>query len=228
MRTTKRLNTRTAARIALSLAEPFDYYLFIDRAKGHIEQLQQTISQDYPQLGLRCIYQQGDSNQVLKAWCKQRNWSKERAVVFLDPYGMQVEWSTIEALAATKAVDLWYLFPLGVGVARLLTHSGEIDEGWQNRLDLLFGTPDWRAQFYKVETTMDLFGAESETVRRTADTASIGTFLHDRLTKVFAKVAKGKVLRNSRQSPLYMLCFAASNERGADAAIRIAQDILRD
>ncbi len=43
-------------------------------------------------------------------------------MVFLDPYGMQVEWSTIEALAATKAIDLWYLFPLGVGVARLLTH----------------------------------------------------------------------------------------------------------
>lgn len=148
--------------------------------------------------------------------------------MFLDPYGMQVEWSTIKALAATKAVDLWYLFPLGVGVARLLTHSGEIEKGWQNRLDLLFGTPDWKTRFYKVETTMDLFGEESEMRRRTADTASIGAFIHDRLAEVFAKVAKGKVLRNSRQSPLYMLCFAASNERGADAAIRIAQDILHD
>jgi hypothetical protein len=42
----------------------------------------------------------------LKKWCKERNWQKERAVVYLDPYGMQVEWSTIEALAATKAIDL--------------------------------------------------------------------------------------------------------------------------
>lgn len=217
-----------SARIALSLAEPFDHYLFIDKAKTHIDELEQTISEDYPQLALRCIYRQGDANEVLKTWCKQRDWSRERAVVFLDPYGMQVEWSTIESLAATNAVDLWYLFPLGVGVARLLTHSGAIEEGWQNRLDLLFGTPDWRTRFYKVETTMDLFGEKNKTVRRTADTASIGAFIHDRLAKVFARVAKGKVLRNSRQSPLYMLCFAASNQRGADLAMKIAQDILRD
>ncbi len=38
---------------------------------------------------------------------------------------MQVDWKTIEAVAATKAIDLWLLFPLGVGVNRLLTRSGD-------------------------------------------------------------------------------------------------------
>ncbi|MEW6074198.1 MAG: hypothetical protein AB1726_16580 [Planctomycetota bacterium] len=54
-----------------------------------------------------------------------------RKVLFLDPYGMQVEWVTIEAVAQTKAIDLWVLFPLGVGVNRLLTKSGEIPESWR-------------------------------------------------------------------------------------------------
>ena len=35
-----------------------------------------------------------------------KDWRSRRAVLFLDPYGMQVEWKTIEAIAATKAIDL--------------------------------------------------------------------------------------------------------------------------
>jgi hypothetical protein len=41
--------------------------------------------------------------------------------VFLDPFGMQVDWNVIEQLALTKAVDLWLLFPLGTGVMRIMT-----------------------------------------------------------------------------------------------------------
>jgi three-Cys-motif partner protein len=68
-----------------------------------------------------------------------KDWTSRRAVLFLDPYGMQVEWRTIEAIAATKAIDLWLLFPLGIGVNRLLTKSGDIPESWRNRLNLLLG-----------------------------------------------------------------------------------------
>jgi three-Cys-motif partner protein len=62
----------------------------------------------------------GDANVEIQELCK-KDWSSHRAVLFLDPYGMQVEWKTIEAIAATKAIDLWLLFPLGIGVNRLLT-----------------------------------------------------------------------------------------------------------
>ena len=43
-----------------------------------------------------------------------------RAVLFLDPYGMEVEWDTMVAIAKTQAIDLWILFPLGIAVNRLL------------------------------------------------------------------------------------------------------------
>lgn len=46
-----------SARIALSLAEPFDHYLFVDKARTHIDELQQMIGQDYPQLAPRCVFQ---------------------------------------------------------------------------------------------------------------------------------------------------------------------------
>jgi three-Cys-motif partner protein len=218
-----------SAKIALSLPEPFDHYLFIEKSKARVNQLKGTIEREHPALLPRCDFRQGDANAILKAWCKERNWKKERAVVFLDPYGMQVDWSTIEALAATKAIDLWYLFPLGVGVARLLTHDGDIPEPWKKRLDTLFGTDTWRTEFYRVTLGQaDLFGESRDVVSRDAPVAKIESFIHRRLDGTFVKAAKGKILRNSRQSPLYLLCFAAANEKGAPTAIKIAQDILTD
>lgn len=216
-----------SAKIALTLPEPYDHYLFIDKSRNRVKELRDTISRDHAALLPRCDFRPGDANAVLKAWCNERDWTKERAVVFLDPYGMQVEWGTVEVLAATKAVDLWYLFPLGVGVARLLTHDGIIEETWQKRLDLLFGTNDWRNEFYRVETTPTLFGDDRMTVQR-APVEKIEAFIHTRLASIFEKAAKGLVLRNSRASPLYLLCFAAANKRGAPTALRIAQDILDD
>jgi len=48
------------------------------------------------------------------------------------------------------------------------------------------------------------------------------------LAGIFEKAAKGLVLKNSRSSPLYLLCFAAANKGGAPTALKIAQDILDD
>lgn len=216
-----------SARIALSLASPFDRYFFVEQSHERVATLNSTIRTDFVSLAPRCELQQGDANEVMKEWCSKRDWKKERAVVFLDPYGMQVEWSTIEALAATKAVDLWYLFPLGVGVARLLTKDGNINPAWQTRLQKLFGTTDWRGRFYQVTKTQDLFG-DRETVARDASEENISAFIHERLAGIFPAVADGLVLRNSKASPLYLLCFAAANERGAKTALKIAQSILND
>ncbi|HEV2520852.1 MAG TPA: three-Cys-motif partner protein TcmP [Candidatus Acidoferrales bacterium] len=214
-----------SAQIALGLQSPFDRYLFIEKSRSRVDELRTTIQTGHPNLFSRCDFKHGDANEVLRTWCKERDWRKERAVVFLDPYGMQVEWTTVQTLALTKAIDLWYLFPLGVGVARLLKRDGKIDESWQNRLDLLFGTKEWRVRFYGIQTTRGLFG-EEETIERTATLEKIREFINERLAGCFARVAKGLVLRNSKSSPLYLLCFAAANERGAPTALRIAQDIL--
>jgi three-Cys-motif partner protein len=215
-----------SAKIALGLPAPFDHYLFIEKSHLRLEALKKDLEREYPdRLGL-CSFRHGDANNVLKAWCHERNWKKERAVVFLDPYGMQVEWSTIEVIAATKAIDLWYLFPLGIGVSRLLTYRGNIEESWQARLDSVLGTGQWREEFYQSNTTLDLFGETRENIQRTATPASIEAFIHKRLASCFEAVAKGLVLRNTRSSPLYLLCFAAANKRGAPTAVKIAQDIL--
>ena len=214
-----------SARIALQLGEPFHNYLFIEKSKARVSELQQVVATDFAPRLARCSFQHGDANALLRQWCMERDWKKDRAVVFLDPYGMQVEWSTIEALGATRGVDLWYLFPLGVGVSRMLPRDGNLTEAWSNRLDLIFGTHDWYDRFYRRSPTLGLFD-DIETLERDVPEQKINDFIHERLGSAFFKVAKGLVLRNSKSSPLYLLCFAASNERGAPIAIRIAQSIL--
>lgn len=57
---------------------------------------------------------------------------------------------------------------------------------------------------------------------------AIGAYFLERLRTIFADVApRAKPLLNSRNNPLYLLCFAAANPRGAPTAVRIADYLLR-
>jgi three-Cys-motif partner protein len=146
--------------------------------------------------------------------------------VFLDPYGMQVEWATIATMGATRAIDLWVLFPLGVGVNRLLLKNRPPEGPWASRLTRIFGTTDWLPAFYRESEQRSLFGYPPDVVKD-ADFASISSFWLARLKTVFAEVALNPLLlRNSRNVPIYLLSFAAANPKGAKTAVKIAQDIL--
>lgn len=216
-----------SARLALSTEPPFDRYIFIEQSPARCAQLE-DLKREFPLVADRVEIRQGDANEKIRALCSRGSWSSHRAVLFLDPYGMQVEWQTIEAVARTRAIDLWLLFPLGIGVNRLLTKSGQIPEKWKHRLDLLLGTKDWYEEFYRVEATPTLFGDEQERVIK-ASMESIGRYFNERLKQVFAGVAEAPgVLRNSANNPLYLLCFAVGNERGKVPALRIAEFLLKD
>jgi len=213
-----------SAKIALDLPSPFDHYLFIEESRKRAEELQNSVQTNFPVLADRVQIKIADANTALCEWCEQRDWFRERAVVFLDPYGMQVEWNTITALANTKGVDLWYLFPIAT---RLLTRDGDMDEKWAKRLDILFGTPDWRLRFYRAQESQTLFGLV-ESVERDVTEQNIPSFIEERLNSCFIAVAQSRILRNSKSSPLFALCFAASNETGAKTALKIAQYILKN
>lgn len=219
----QRLIEGSAVR-ALKTEPSFDRYIFIERNEERCAQLE-SLRQKYPERAANILIQHGDANMQIRDLCR-RDWKQHRAVLFLDPYGMQVEWPTIEAIASTRAIDLWILFPLGIGVSRLLTRSGDIPAEWRRRLDLLLGTTDWYDEFYRVEHQSNLFG-EQERIVTKASTDVIGRYFNDRLKTVFAGVApQPRVLANSRNCPLYLLCFAVGNPRGVGPALRIAGHLL--
>ena len=148
--------------------------------------------------------------------------------MFLDPFGMQVAWDTIQSIASTKAIDLWYLFPLGMGMNRLLVHRLEdMPVEFSTRLDLVIGDLGWRDRFYRKRVESGLF-SRLEIVEKDASFAGMREYLVERLQTVFFGVAEHPVfLYNSKRNPMFLLCFAASNEKGAKTAIKIANDLLR-
>ena len=219
-----------SAYVALRTQPPFGRYIFVDRNPVHAESLG-ALRQEFPELAERIFVRAADANAFLQAWCQKTDWDRNRAVVFLDPYGMQVDWSTIQAIAATEAIDLWILFPLGQAVNRLLTRNDVPGGGQAQRLTRFFGTEDWKEAFYEEASDQpsmfDLLGEETGYAKR-ANFDAIGRFFVARLEQVFAGVSKNPLpLRNSKGVPLFLLCFAASNPKGAKPALRIANHLLR-
>src|ERR1035438_4528783 len=109
---------------------------------------------------------------------------------------MQVTWETIRAIAETQAIDLWLLFPLGIGVMRMLPNHGQIPAGWRRRLDGMFGEPDWYAAFYETQPT--LFGGTDSVAVKRADYTAISRYFVKRLKTAFPYVAENPLpLMNS-------------------------------
>lgn len=121
-----------SARMALCIKPSFKKYIFIEKSKSRCKDLHR-LKNEFTELSNKIEIVQEEANSHLIKICK-KNWQKHRAVIFLDPYGMQVKWSTVEAIAATKAIDLWLLFPLGQAVNRLLKKDGKINNINRKRL----------------------------------------------------------------------------------------------
>lgn len=215
-----------SARIALQVQPRFQKYIFIEKDENRFTELQK-LTVEFPSDDIELI--QSDANEYLKGLCG-KNWIRHqrRAVLFLDPYGMEVEWNTMVAIAKTQAIDLWILFPLGIAVNRLLKRDGNVGTTVRHKLDRFFGTTDWYDTLYETVSSPTLFGDEM-VIQKTSDFQSIGQYFVQRLQTVFTRVANNPLpLYNSKNNPLYLLCFAAGNPRGAPTAVKIAQDILRE
>ena len=215
-----------SARIALHIEPSFNEYIFIEKDAKRFSTLE-NLRTEFPEQKITCINR--DANSYIKKICDSHDWLRAglRAVLFLDPFGMSVNWDTINSIANTKAIDLWYLFPLGVALNRLLKKNGEISGAHKRRINQLLGSEDWYDIFYEVTVKENLFGKSSETVK-TADFSQIARYIVSRFEDVFEGVAPNpKMLRNKKNNPLYLLIFASGNPKGSKIAVKIAQNILK-
>jgi three-Cys-motif partner protein len=217
--------TKGSARVALEIESPFHEYIFIEKSRKHASALEQ-LKNEYPSRNIKILNE--DANEAIQRICREQDWRFNRAVLFLDPYGMQVSWETLRAAATTKAMDVWVLFPSGMGMNRLMTNSGAIPAEWQDTLDRFLGCSDWCDHFYRVTETTNLFGETTTDVVKEAGTRKFEDFFLDRLRTIFTAVAPESVpLVNGRGQIMYLLCFACGNPRGAAIAVRIARSVIK-
>ena len=229
-----------STRLALEVADkPFDRFLFVEQNPS-FESALEGLKREFPTREIQTW--PGDANQVLQLWCEVQSerlgtpWHGERAVIFLDPFTTEVEWNTVAAIAATKSIDVWILFPISA-LTRNLPNERQPDSGNAAMLDRVFGGPEW-IDLYRIRQPepfqMGMFD-QAEPDELTADGGvvrdeqeAILRVYMDKLGSVFPAVAQSpKWFRNSRNSPLFAFMFAAANPgRGGQIALNIANHLL--
>jgi three-Cys-motif partner protein len=102
-----------SARRSLRIKVPFDNYFFNEFRVAKTRELER-LRLEFPQLAARIQVTALEANAALEQFCDLFRTRRERAVVFLDPYGSQVAWASIEKLARTQAMAV----EAGAGVSR--------------------------------------------------------------------------------------------------------------
>lgn len=216
-----------SARLALQSEGRFAEYIFIEKNKSFAEQLRDMVHREFPEKERLVKIIQEDCNVTLIEVCNKVDWRKARALLFLDPYAAAVKWETLKAVAATGAIDVWYLFPISAA-NRMMKKTGDIDPAWVDKLNSLFGDNSWETKFYREDPQTNLFGDTYK--MRELDTDLLKQYIEERLRTVFPNVSRySRILFNSRNSPLFLFCFAVSNRnpRAVNLAFRIANYILK-
>lgn len=204
-----------SAMRALAVNPPFHHFIFIEEDADRCAALEQMRS-DYPTCDIRVIA--GDANDVLKGLMRQRPWApkangKARGVAFLDPYALQVEWSTLVALGQTKIFDVWYLFPLRDVVRQLAMQLSGIGPK-EPKLDRVLG-PEWR-ELYRMPKPQewiqtDLWGNDNNGPRRDATVDQIESWFRRRLASVFAYASEPLPILTAPGRQAFSLFLAVAN-----------------
>jgi three-Cys-motif partner protein len=181
------------------------------------------VAESFPSKINSVEFRQGDANELLQSVTRE-NWKSRRAVAFLDPFALHVRWETIELIAKTQAIDMWLLFP-AMAVNRMLPRSGIVPPKWAAKLTDTFGSDEWEKFFYE-KLEANLFGEETIS-KQPKIFDRLSEFITMRLNTVFEGANKKPlILRNSSGAPLFLLCFASGNPKGAPIALRIANHII--
>jgi three-Cys-motif partner protein len=202
---------RGSAKIAIDIEPKFDRLVFMDVKPKHVAALE-VLRDENPGRSITVL--QGDSNALIRAEIEAQDWRRTRAVMFLDPYGMEVEWATLTAIASTRAIDVWYLFPLA-GLFRQAARSMEkVDDSKSRAITRMLGTDVWRDELYSAAPAMAdlLTGMEPpETRQRNANVAGLEQYVRERLRTLFSEVLDPFPLPPVERPQRFSLFCAISN-----------------
>lgn len=104
-----RLVVPGSASIAIGCTPVFHKMIFIEKSPRKVRALER-LKAATPKRDITIV--RDDAN-IAIAKCLSTLYAHEgdRAIIFLDPFGMQVDWATLERIAKSEISDLWYLFP---------------------------------------------------------------------------------------------------------------------
>ncbi len=216
----------TALRIlAIDKPKSFDIYYFVEKKEEYKQKLENIINEKFPHKKTHVVCK--DCNEKLfslSGFLKKNRLF--RCLAFIDPYGMSVNWASLEALKGL-GIDLWVLVPTGIGVNRLLTKDGNISDSWVEKLNKFLGITrdEINKKFYRQYAYQDLFEDKliKVQVKENNSISKIHELYKEKLITVFKYVSDAFILRNSTNSIMFHFMLATNNK----TALNIANDIVK-
>lgn len=222
---------RGSASIALDIVPQFDRLVFMEQNPKHCAALLE-LKQLHPSRQIDIV--EGDANQLIQREIGWSGWRSTRAVMFLDPYGMTVEWDTLRAIASTKAIDVWYLFSLSGLYRQAARNASAIDEKKRSAITRMLGTNEWLNRLYAPTREADLLSGvqddpTTEQLQRVEDVRGLEAYVQRRLREIFPTVLDPLQLPVRQRPQKFSLFFAVSNpdHKATGLATKFATSVIR-
>jgi three-Cys-motif partner protein len=201
--------------LAVALKHPFSEYIYIDADISNIQTLNSRI--DCAKVSHKINYQVGDSNLLIKPIIDyyaqedevaktHHQWSSINTA-FLDPEGLELEWTTIEQLASLGAMDLIINYSQS-GITRNIETCFE--SNGDTILDKFFGDRQWR----------QIFGKQRARLHNVSQIHSqlIDHYRNNLIALGYVNVnsfnVSSPLMTNQTNAPLYRLLYASKDELG--------------
>ena len=221
----KKIIIGAATRI-LEINNPrsFDLYYFVEKEVDNAKELKERV--DSLALSKEIHIVNTDCNEKIESlsrFLSSRKGSQYKTLAYIDPCGMQLNWSSLKALEKLS-VDVWVLIPTGMGVNRLLKKDGNISGAWISKLEIFLGISkdEIIEYFYKEKTIKTLFGEETSTNKEKKAIEKSAQLYQDRLKTLFKYVSKPYILKNTTNSVMFHFLMATNNKN----AVKIADEIV--
>lgn len=215
-----------AASRILEIENPraFDLYYFVEKEPDNINLLKQNTIDFFPNKNIHIV--ETDCNEKIlsmSTFLTSTKGKKYRTLAYIDPCGMQLNWSSLETLQKLS-VDAWILIPTGMGVNRLLKKDGKISDAWLSKLEIFLGMTqqDIRNYFYNEEIIPTLFGDEIKITKEQQAIERSAELYSERLKKLFKFVSKPYILKNSSNSVMFHFLMVSNNQ----SAVKVANEIV--
>ena len=169
-------STERALRV---VDRPFDQLVFVEKQADSYDKLVELKSRHPDRL---IDVEQDDANTFLAGLTKHsflsgpatQTYVDWRGVLFVDPFGTELAWATVQHIAEVRRLDMWLLFPVGA-IGRMLPLSGhpdEVEPKWVDKdyilvmLFLKYISDLWDEH---VETYRQCYGGDEARIRRRLD-----------------------------------------------------------
>lgn len=195
--------------IALTIDPPFSNYYFIEENKTCFDALSTRVNLFSSSVKLY----NADTNKIIDTVLSdlQKMEDSSLNLAFIDPEGLEVEWTTIEKLGRIKRMDLIFNYPQQALTRNMPQLSNSPPA---NKVDRYFGDTHWREIFSKWKSRNNLSGVHRELMEYYL--SKLSQFGYSEL-KRDDEVLDEPLMRNSQKhAPLYRLMFASKHPLGQD------------